>query len=76
MTCYFRHLDPVFRRGGLQIDIDNRKRVDMIIHEMAGVQYKDCTRTWAVVKKMLQDEDAFVERLRAECLAHNIYLDY
>jgi hypothetical protein len=76
MTCYFRHLDAVFRRAGLQIDIDNRKRVDMIIHEMAGVQYKDCTQTWAAVKELLQDEDAFVERLRAECQANNIYLDY
>jgi hypothetical protein len=76
MTCYFRHLDPVFRRAGLQIDIDNRKRVDMIIHEMAGVDYKDCTRTWAAVKELLQDEEAFVEKLRAQCQAHNIYLDY
>ncbi|MHC1680247.1 MAG: hypothetical protein AB9860_03230 [Methanomassiliicoccales archaeon] len=76
MTCYFRHLDAVFRRAGLQIGIDNRKRVDMIIHEMAGVQYKDCMQTWAAVKELLQDEDAFVERLRAECQAHNIYLDY
>ena len=76
MTCYFRNLDPVFLRAGLQIDIDNRKRVDMIIHEMVGVEYKDCTQTWAAVKEMLKDEDAFVERLRAECQAHNIYLDY
>ena len=76
MTCYFRHLDPVFRRAGLQIDIDNRKRVDMIIHEMVGVKYKDCSQTWAAVKEMLQDEDAFVERLRAECQAYNVYLDY
>lgn len=76
MTCYFRHLDPVFRRAGLQIDIDNRKRVDMIIHEMVGVKYKDCTQTWAAVKELLKDEDTFVERLRAECQAHNIYLDY
>jgi len=76
MTCYFRHLDPVFLRAGLTIDIDNRKRVDMIIHEMVGVTYKDCTQTWAAVKEMLKDEDAFVERLRAECQSHNIYLEY
>lgn len=76
MTCYFRHLDPVFRKAGLQIDIDNRKRVDMIIHDMVGVKYKDCSQTWAAVKELLEDEDAFVERLRAECQARNIYLDY
>lgn len=76
MTCYFRNLDHAFRRAGLQIDSDNRKRVDMIIHEMVGVEYKDCTRTWAAVKELLKDEDAFVERLRSECQARNIYLDY
>jgi len=76
MTCYFRHLDLVFRKAGLQIDIDNRKRVDMIIHEMVGVKYKDCSQTWAAIKELLKDEEAFVERLRTECQARNIYLDY
>jgi len=76
MTCYFRHLDEVFRKAGLQIDIDNRKRVDMVIHEIVGVEYKDCTQTWSALKELLKDEDAFVQRLREECLARNIYLDY
>ncbi|HOE52559.1 MAG TPA: hypothetical protein PKO24_02870 [Methanomassiliicoccales archaeon] len=76
MTCYFRHLEHVFERAGLQIDIDNRKRVDMIIHEMAGVDYKDCTKTWKAVQELLRDEDAFIERLRTECQARNIYLEY
>jgi len=76
MTCYFRHLEHVFERAGLQIDIDNRKRVDMIIHEMAGVDYKDCTKTWKAVQELLKDEDAFIERLRTECQARNIYLEY
>ncbi|HRR66488.1 MAG TPA: hypothetical protein P5063_02450 [Methanomassiliicoccales archaeon] len=76
MTCYFRHLEHVFERAGLQIDIDNRKRVDMIIHEMAGVDYKDCAKTWKAVQELLKDEDAFIERLRTECQARNIYLEY
>ena len=76
MTCYFRHLDPVFKKAGLQIDIDNRKRVDLIIHEMVGVNYKDCTKTWNAVKELMEDEDTFVARLREECKARNIYLDY
>lgn len=76
VTCYFRNLDPVFRKAGLQIDIDNRKRVDLIIHEMVGVNYKDCCKTWKAVKELLEDEDAFIARLREECMARNIYLDY
>jgi hypothetical protein len=48
----------------------------MIIHEMAGVDYKDCTKTWKAVQELLRDEDAFIERLRTECQARNIYLEY
>ncbi|MCG7844036.1 MAG: hypothetical protein MIO90_01230 [Methanomassiliicoccales archaeon] len=76
MTCYFRHLDHVFKKAGLLIDIDNRKRVDLIIHEMVGVDYKNCVDTWNAVKELLEDEEAFVQRLREECLASNIYLEY
>jgi hypothetical protein len=76
MTCYFRHMERVFKKAGLQIDVDNRKRVDLILHEMAGVNYKDCVRTWKAIKELLKDEEAFVQRLREECLARNIELEY
>jgi hypothetical protein len=76
MTCYFRHLEQVFQKAGLVIDVDNRKRVDIIIHEMVGVDYKDCIRVNKALKDLLQDEEAFVQRLRVECQARNIYLDY
>jgi len=76
MTCYFRHLDTVFKRAGLIIDVDNRKRVDLIIHEMVGVKYKDCTETWKALKSLLEDEEAFAQRLREACIAQNIYLEF
>ncbi|MBN1109661.1 MAG: hypothetical protein JXA45_02755 [Methanomassiliicoccales archaeon] len=76
MTCYFRHMEHVFKKAGLQIDVDNRKRVDLILHEMAGVNYKDCVRTWKAIKELMKDEEAFVKRLREECEACNIYLEY
>ncbi len=76
MTCYFRHLDKVFKKAGLQIDVDNRKRVDLILHEMAGIEYKDCVQTWKAIKNLIQDEDVFIERLRQECMARNIDLEY
>ncbi|MCG7840624.1 MAG: hypothetical protein MIO87_01805 [Methanomassiliicoccales archaeon] len=76
MTCYFRHLDTVFKRAGLIIDVDNRKRVDLIIHEMVGVQYKDCTDTWIAIKELLEDEEGFTQRLREACQAQNIYLEF
>ncbi|MCX6650670.1 MAG: hypothetical protein NT131_03310 [Methanomassiliicoccales archaeon] len=76
MTCYFRHLEQVFLKAGLVIDVDNRKRVDIIIHEMAGVNYKDCTKVTKALKVMLKDEEAFVQHLREACIAANIYLEY
>ncbi len=76
MTCYFRHLDTVFKRAGLIIDVDNRKRVDLIIHEMVGVEYKDCTETWNALKELLKDEEGFAQRLREACIAQNIYLEF
>jgi hypothetical protein len=76
MTCYFRYLDPIFKKAGLQIDVDNRKRVDLIIHDMVGVRYKDCTKTLKAVQIMLEDEDTFVQLLRDACQARNIYLEY
>jgi hypothetical protein len=76
MTCYFRHLAQVFQKAGLVVDVDNRKRVDIIIHEMAGIEYKDCTKIMAALDEKFETEDAFVQRLRAECLARNIYLEY
>ncbi|HUT27482.1 MAG TPA: hypothetical protein VMW85_05500 [Methanomassiliicoccales archaeon] len=76
MTCYFRHLDAVFKRAGLTIDVDNRKRVDLIIHDMVGIEYKNCTETWKALKVLLEDEEGFTQRLREACLAQNIYLEY
>lgn len=76
MTCYFRHLAQVFQKSGLIIDVDNRKRVDIIIHEMTGTNYKDCMKVMKALKPLLEDEEAFVQRLRVECQARNIYLEY
>ena len=56
MTCYFRHMEHIFKKAGLQIDVDNRKRVDLILHEMAGVNYKDCVGTWKFIKELMKDE--------------------
>jgi ribosomal protein L17 len=65
MTCYFRHLQDVFRKAGIVITDENRKEVDRAIHSIVGVKYKDCPATWREVKKRIatNDED-FVSKLR------------
>lgn len=64
MTCYFRHLDKVFKKAGIEVTNQNKRTIDRVIHEIVGVEYKDCSATWKKVKERLaEDEAAFMSRL-------------
>jgi len=65
MTCYFRHLQQVFKKAGLEFTSENRRDVDRIIHSIVGVEYKNCQATWREVKKKIaNDQESFVSNLR------------
>ena len=67
MTCYFRHLQEVFAKAGIEVTKENRKELDMTIHKIMLVEYKNCPATWKEVKKRLaEDEAGFVSKLKAE----------
>ena len=67
MTCYFRHLQEVFSKAGIEVTKENRKELDMIIHKIMRVEYKNCPATWKEVKrKLAEDEAGFVSKLKAE----------
>lgn len=64
MTCYFRHLNEVFKKAGIEVTNQNKREIDKVIHEIVGVEYKNCSTTWRKVKERLaEDETAFVSRL-------------
>ncbi len=64
MTCYFRHLNEVFKKAGIKVTDQNKREIDRVIHEIVGVEYKNCSATWRKVKERLaEDEAAFVSRL-------------
>lgn len=64
VTCYFRHLNKAFRKAGIEVTSENRREIDKIIHNIVGVEYKNCPAAWKEVKKRLaEDEEAFVSRL-------------
>jgi hypothetical protein len=45
----------------------NKREIDKVIHEIVGVEYKNCPATWRKVKERLaDDQDAFVSRLSGE----------
>jgi hypothetical protein len=67
MTCYFRHLRAVFEEAGIQVKKENRKKIDEAIHDIMGVDYKNCSETWKQVKDIMKDDEsreAFVLKLR------------
>ncbi|MCW4044870.1 MAG: hypothetical protein NWE94_05070 [Candidatus Bathyarchaeota archaeon] len=71
MTCYFRHLGGVFQKAGIEVTKENRQKIDRIIHEIVGVDYKDCPAVWRQVKKRLsEDEAAFVVALKNAWNSH------
>jgi molecular chaperone GrpE (heat shock protein) len=46
MTCYFRHLSDVFEKAGVTVTKENKKDVDIVIHSIVGVEYKNCSATY------------------------------
>jgi hypothetical protein len=71
MTCYFRHLKPIFEKAEISITKENKQNIDRVIHSIVGVEYKNCPATWKEVKKRItEDEESFVNMLKTE-LAEN-----
>ena len=65
MTCYFRHLQNVFKKAGIEVTSENRKELDKIIHHIVSVEYKNCPATWKEAKKRIaEDEDNFAAKLK------------
>ena len=71
MTCYFRHLLPIFEKAGIKVTNENKKELDKIIHHIVKVEYKNCPATWKEVKELYtEDEDNFVSKLKAAWAKH------
>ncbi|MCW4033405.1 MAG: hypothetical protein NWF08_08480 [Candidatus Bathyarchaeota archaeon] len=69
MTCYFRHMKPIFNKMGLEITNENKKEIDKAIHDIVGVEYKNCSATWREVKKRIsEDEESFTFKLKESVL--------
>ncbi len=65
MTCYFRHLQQVFEKAGIEVTSENRRDVDRLVHRIVGVEYKNCPATWREVKdRIAKDEEGFISKLK------------
>jgi len=71
MTCYFRHIQNIFKKIVLDINKTNKREIDRVIHKMVGVNYKNCSATWVEVKKrIVEDENEFVYKLNKALAEH------
>lgn len=67
MTCYIRHLKTIFEKTGITITKQNRQDIDRAIHNIVGIEYKNCSTTWKEVKKrIVENEENFVNMLKSE----------
>ena len=65
MACYFRRLQQVFIKAGIEVTTENKRDVDGVIHKIVGVEYKNCSATWMEVKKRIaEDEEKLVSNFR------------
>lgn len=66
MTCYFRHMKDIFSEIGIEPTKENKKDLDRKIHELLGVEYKNCSTTWKHVKEQLAgNREMFLSKLAA-----------
>jgi len=65
MTCYFRHLQQIFKKAGIEVTSENKRDVDKLIHSIVNTEYKNCPAAWKEIKKRIaKDEEGFVFRLK------------
>jgi hypothetical protein len=64
MTCYFRHLKEVFSKANIEVTSDNKREIDRVVHNLVGVDYKNCPAAWREIKtRLLKDEAGFISAL-------------
>ena len=71
VTCYFRHIQQMFKKTGIEVTGENKREIDRVIHSIVGVEYKNCSAAWREVKKRIaEDEEGFVSKLKEALTKH------
>lgn len=59
-------MKDIFERAGVIVSKENRKDLDKIIHNIVGIEYKNCSETWREVKAKLADnEELFIDQFKS-----------
>lgn len=55
----------------MEVTRENKGEIDRVIHEIVGVEYKNCPKVWKEVKKrIVEDEKAFVLEFKKRWSKH------
>lgn len=58
-------MKDIFAEIGVEPTKETKKDMDRRIHELLGVEYKNCSTTWKHVKEKLgEDREGFIESLK------------
>jgi molecular chaperone GrpE (heat shock protein) len=71
MSCYLRHMKDFFDSLGIEVTPQTKKDIDRAVHKAAGIEYKDCSSTWKIVKDIIkgsetQRKEKFIQTLKKE----------
>ena len=61
-------MQDVFAEAGIRVTQENKKEIDRYLHDLVGVEYKQCPAAWKKIKELKGDESwrqKLVENLRA-----------
>ena len=68
MSCYFRHIKDILAEAGIDVNPGNKKKMDQAIHQLMGVDYKDCPATWKRLKQEIMTDEQkrkdFIKKLK------------
>jgi len=51
MSCYFRQLKDIFAAAGIIVTKDNRRAIDLAVHDLLGLEEKHCPTAWRTFKE-------------------------
>lgn len=53
MSCYTRHLKPIFAEAGVDYSLPNRRAADSILRDLLGMPQAKCSDVWHELKHWL-----------------------
>ena len=51
-------MKQTFTELGVDVTPENKRVIDKKIHELLGIEYKNCSATWKAIKKRIADDES------------------